>query len=278
MKADSIGTRAAFLAGLIVLALGLRDARASEEPGSSASAAPCSISKATLGELGQATPEISTEEMAQAVSGGKALILDARPFMEYAVSHIPGAVNVAPKPGLPMSQYTSDVAEIDRITRGGKDRLIVLYCNGPYCGKSRRLAADLVAAGYADVRRYQLGIPVWRALGHVTQIEVQGVRLVMSEDQTAVLVDGRSAEEYRKGSLAGARNVPLAEVAKAKDDGRLPMTDHNTRILVIARGEAGARTVAEEIAKNAFHNVSFFAGSIDTLAHSHEQQHAPGPR
>ena len=41
----------------------------------------------------------------------------------------------------------------------------MLYCNGPYCGKSKRLSADLAAAGYTNVRRYQLGIPIWRALG-----------------------------------------------------------------------------------------------------------------
>src|SRR5439155_1121888 len=113
-----------------------------------------------------------------------ALVLGAPPFREYAVSLIPGVVNVAPKPGVPMSMYVSDVAEIDRLVHDRKDTAIVLYCNGPYCGKSKRLAAELVAGGYTKIRRYQLGIPVWRALGGVTQIEPEGLRTVLANDRT----------------------------------------------------------------------------------------------
>lgn len=67
------------------------------------------------------------------------------------------------------------------------------------------------------------------------------------------------------GSLRGARNVPLAEVAKAKDDGRLPMEDHNTRIVVFGRDSTEARPVAEAVARNAFHNVAYFVGTFEAL-------------
>ena len=40
---------------------------------------------------------------------------------------------------------------------------VVLYCNGPFCQKSKRLAAELLEAGFTNVRRYQLGMPTWRA-------------------------------------------------------------------------------------------------------------------
>jgi rhodanese-related sulfurtransferase len=99
-----------------------------------------------------------------------ATVFDARPFSEYAVSHIPSAVNVSAKPGVPISLYVSDVAEIGRVVQDNKAAPIVLYCNGPFCGKSKRLAEELLAAGHTNVRRYQLGIPVWRALGGLTEI------------------------------------------------------------------------------------------------------------
>jgi hypothetical protein len=57
----------------------------------------------------------------------------------------------------------------------------------------------------------------------------------------------------------------VGEVKKAKDDGRLPMEDHNTRIIVFGRDEAQAKAVAEAIAREAFHNVSYFAGSLEQL-------------
>jgi rhodanese-related sulfurtransferase len=226
----------------------------------------CAIKDAIVDEPGQSTVELSTGEMECLVESGAAMILDARPHEEFSISHIPGALNVAPKPGLSMSQYTSDVAEIDRITQGDKARQIVLYCNGPFCGKSKRVAADLLAAGYTKVMRYQLGIPVWRALGHPVQVEREALLSTLDKDKTAVVIDAREPEGVRKGpGLPGARYVRAAEVAKAKDDGRLPMLDHNTRIFVVARDAAEAKAAAQEIARNAFHNVAFFAGSVQEL-------------
>ncbi|RDI53602.1 hypothetical protein [Microvirga subterranea] len=50
-------------------------------------------------------------------------------------------------------------------------------------------------------------------------------------------------------------------MSKAEDNGRLPIEDHNTCIVVFGADSGQAREVAEEIARNAFHNVSFYAGS-----------------
>src|SRR5436190_15898851 len=129
------------------------------------------ISTATLAETGVKTPESPTQELREILANRSATVLDARPRGEYAVSHIPGALNVSAKPGVPISSYVSDVAEIGRLVHDRKDTPLVLYCNGPFCGKSKRLAEELITAGYGNVRRYQLGIPVWRALGGVTVIE-----------------------------------------------------------------------------------------------------------
>ena len=52
----------------------------------------------------------------------------------------------------------------------------------------------------------------------------------------------------------------VGEVKRAKDDGRLPMEDHDTRILVLGTHAAASRYVAEALAREAFHNVSNFAG------------------
>ncbi|HEY4729551.1 MAG TPA: rhodanese-like domain-containing protein [Myxococcales bacterium] len=166
------------------------------------------ISSATLAEPGAKTPEVSTQELREILANRAATVLDSRPRAEYAVSHIPGALNVSAKPGVPISSYVSDVAEIGRLVQNRKDTPLVLYCNGPFCGKSKRLAEELVAAGYTSVRRYQLGIPVWRALGGVTVIEPDALGRVFREDRTAVFIDVRSAEEFAKGSVQGAKNIP----------------------------------------------------------------------
>jgi rhodanese-related sulfurtransferase len=251
------------LVAVVTLATGLArgDARAT-------------IYQATLQEPNQKTPEVSTEELRQILADQSAIVFDARPFQEYAVSHIPGAQNVSAKPGMPMSEYVSDVAEIGRLIGADKSRPIVLYCNGPFCGKSKRLSAELAEAGYTHVRRYQLGIPVWRALGGLTEIEPEGLRYVLAKDRTAVFIDARDPEPFGAQTLPGARNLPrsglkpgkdVGEVKAAKDDGRLPMEDHNTRIVVFGQDGAQAQAVAEAIAQEAFHNVAYFGGTFETL-------------
>jgi rhodanese-related sulfurtransferase len=230
------------------------------------------IREALLSEPGQKTAEVSTEELRRILAARSAHVFDARPFLEYAVSHIPGARNVAARPGVEMSMYVSDVAEIGRAVGGARDAPIVLYCNGPFCGKSKRLAEELLAAGFTSVRRYQLGIPVWRALGGLTEIEAAGLRHVLAADRTAVVIDARERAEALRFPLAGARNIPrslvlegkdVGEVKRAKDDGRLPMEDHNTRLIVVGRDAADARHVAEALAREAFHNVSYYPGTIE---------------
>jgi 3-mercaptopyruvate sulfurtransferase SseA len=58
------------------------------------------IQQATLMEPDQKTLEISTEELRKILAEKSATVFDARPLNEYAVSHIPGAVNVSAKPGV----------------------------------------------------------------------------------------------------------------------------------------------------------------------------------
>jgi rhodanese-related sulfurtransferase len=234
-----------------------------------------SIHAAVLAETDSPTPNISTAELAEILARGSAIVLDTRPRREWAISHIPTALNVAPKPGVPMSQYVSDVAEIERLVGGDKTKSLILYCNGPFCGKSKRLSQELLSAGFMDVRRYQLGAPVWRALGGVMVTEPEGARYILENDRTAIWIDAREAEEFASGSLSAARNIPrsrvlpgkdVGEIKAAKDDGRLPMEDHNTRIVVVGHDPEQARAVAEAIAREAFHNVSYFPGSYTELA------------
>src|SRR5437868_13391854 len=116
-----------------------------------------SIFDATLNEAGAKTPEISTNDLKRILGEHSATVLDTRPQKEFTVSHIPGAMNVAAKPGVEISKYVSDVAEVTRLVNSKKDAPLVLYCNGPFCGKSKRLSEELLAAGFTNVRRYQLG-------------------------------------------------------------------------------------------------------------------------
>jgi rhodanese-related sulfurtransferase len=235
------------------------------EPAPVASAVSSAHANVMAGVLddGDPTPELDTAKFRAALADPNTLVFDARPEAEFAVSHVPGARSVPGKPGLSDAQYTADASRVIQMVPD-RSRQLVLYCNGPFCGRSRRFAAELRNAGYKNVWRYQLGIPTWRALGGATQTERDALLALLAADHTAVLVDARESSAAVP-ALLSAKRIALADTTRAKDDGRLPMTDHNTRIFVVGDNAAQAQAVAEAIAKDAFHNVSFFAGGVAQL-------------
>jgi rhodanese-related sulfurtransferase len=212
------------------------------------------VHQTTLGETNQKTPEVSTEEVRRILASKSEPLLDVRSAREYAIAHIPGSINLYEK-------------EVERVTQAYPDKAtrIVLYCNGPFCGKSKRLSEQLVQLGYTHVRRYQLGLPVWRALGNTVQTDLEGFKYVFKGDKTAVYVDARSPSEFAKGSMPGAVSIRAGEAEKANEDGRLPYEDKGTRVIVFANTAAEARQVADEIARKAYWNSSYSGASFAEL-------------
>ncbi len=230
---------------VICLAVASNDAAAQSKP---------TVHQTTLGEAGQKTAEVTTEEVQRILVSKSEPLLDVRFAQEYAIAHIPGSINLYEK-------------ELERITQAYPDKAtrMVLYCNGPFCGKSKRLSEQLVKLGYTNVRRYQLGLPVWRALGNSVQTDLEGFKYVFKADKTAVYVDARSPSEFAKGSVPGAVSIQAGEAEKANEDGRLPHKDKGTRVIVFADTAEEARRVAEEIARKAYWNSSYFGGAFAEL-------------
>jgi rhodanese-related sulfurtransferase len=183
---------------------------------------------------------------------------------EYAISHIPGAVNIPPDNNISATREVNQIMSLypDPHTQ------FVLTCNGPFCGKSKRIAAGLVAAGYDKFFRYQLGLPVWRALGNTVQTDLSGFAYIYNRDQTAVFVDARSPEAFRDNTVACAVNVRSGEATAANDDGRLPLWDKGARIVVFADDPQLAKAVASEIALKAYWSSSYFGGTFKDLENS----------
>ena len=189
---------------------------------------------------------------------------NSRKRSEYVAGHIAGAKNAAPEPGSPPAAF---VAAVERLVGGDKAKPLVLYCNGQHCQASRQLSEQLVNAGFTNVRRYQLGIPMWRALNGPVEIELEGILRVYKIDQTALFFDARSVVDFAKASLPGTHNVPADQIAT---DGLrkapMPSDDFNTRIVLFGRDFAQARALADAVGKTPFQNVSYFPGTFDALS------------
>lgn len=95
---------------------------------------------------------VSREELLERLRAGVVTVLDVRPSDEFALGHLPGAVNI------PLGQIEARLAEFD------PDREIVAYCRGAYCVLSFEAVAALRARGFS-VRRMEEGLPEWKAAG-----------------------------------------------------------------------------------------------------------------
>jgi rhodanese-related sulfurtransferase len=212
-----------------------------------------SVHETTLEEQNQKTPELATDELKAVLARGGAIVFDARAAEEYASAHIPGSLIL-------------DEKQLGRFTQSFPDRStsIVVYSNGPFCERARLRSEDLLRLGYSRISRYQLGLPVWRALGNSAETSLQGFRQA-TRDSNAVIVDARSRDQYAAGTVPGAQAILAGEVSKAEKDRRLRYLDHSTRVIVFADGADDARAVADELARNAYSNASYIGGTYAEL-------------
>jgi rhodanese-related sulfurtransferase len=211
------------------------------------------IFEATLETLPQSTPELSTDEFKAFLASKGGVVLDARPRLEFELAHIPGSISIEETGLLRIAQ-----------TLPATTTAIVVYSDGPFSDQPGQRASELLGMGYTNVSRYQLGLAVWRALGNAAETSLEGFRRIF-RGNNAVFVDARSRTEYLAGTIPAAETVLAGEVGNAMKDHRLQYYDRATRIVVFGNSAAEARTVAEEVARNAYPNSSFFSGTYREL-------------
>jgi rhodanese-related sulfurtransferase len=165
-------------------------------------------------------PVITTDEVKSFIDRKENMvIIDARTPEEYKDAHIPGAVNI------PEKGFEQAVAQLP----ADKRILLVFYCNGVKCGKSKRVAQKVAPLGYTTILVYQEGIPVWEERnlplvtgpGYNKQIETAKLKpveldaLIKANKEDYVLVDVRDEAEFKEGHIPSAINIP-AETFAAK--------------------------------------------------------------
>lgn len=100
---------------------------------------------------------VSRTELLDRLKAGIVTLLDVRPEDEFALGHLPGAVNI------PLGELKRRLADLD------PDHEIVAYCRGPYCVLSYEAVALLRTRGF-NIRRLEDGLPEWRAAGLPVEI------------------------------------------------------------------------------------------------------------
>lgn len=95
---------------------------------------------------------VSRDELMDRLRDGLVTVLDVRPADEFALGHVPGAINI------PLADLHLRLADLS------VDQEIVAYCRGAYCVLSFEAVASLRARGF-KIHRLQDGFPEWRVAG-----------------------------------------------------------------------------------------------------------------
>jgi rhodanese-related sulfurtransferase/transglutaminase-like putative cysteine protease len=162
-------------------------------------------------------------------------VVDARNPEEYQEVHIKGAISVPQKK---FKQYAHLLPE-------EKSARIIFYCNGVKCGKSRKAAKEALKTGYKRIFVYAEGMPVWEEKGmpiyagpeyekwiETAKLSPQELKaLLESKADTFTVVDVRDPEEFQKGHLQGAINIPSPTFAS-----RSEVLDKKKKIIVYCNG------------------------------------------
>ena len=161
---------------------------------------------------------IATAELKAMMDGKKDFVLvDTRTPEEFQEAHIKGAVSI------PEKSFENQLA----LLPADKSALIVLYCNGVKCGKSKKAAKKAEVAGYTNLLIYAEGFPVWEERGlaivagpeQAKKIETTKVKpaelkqLLEGSSADIVIVDVRDETEFKEGRIPTAINIPVETFA-----------------------------------------------------------------
>ncbi len=78
-------------------------------------------------------------------------------------------------------------------------------------------AREAEKLGYTNIRVLSSGLPGWKKASGLVVLPTNGLKKMINEDDSYVLVDLRTREAATTGHIKGAVSIPEAELAAAKD-------------------------------------------------------------
>lgn len=112
--------------------------------------------KASAGEAEAkiAVPDISLDDLKQAIADKTVTLLDCNGSKSYANGHIPGAID-----------FEGTKADLAKRMPTDKAALVVAYCGGPKCLAYKAGAAAAIKLGYTNVKHFSGGVSGWKDAG-----------------------------------------------------------------------------------------------------------------
>jgi glyoxylase-like metal-dependent hydrolase (beta-lactamase superfamily II)/rhodanese-related sulfurtransferase len=140
---------------------------------------------------------LSVDEFRRHQAAG-AIVIDVRPFVDFARGHIPGALSIVLRPAF--ASWLGWIVAADRP---------LIFVRAPD-QHGRDLVEQCLKIGYEDLAgEIESGMDAWQAAG--LPVSTIGIHQVNEEVQGTPL-DVRQANEWATGHIPGARHVELGSV------------------------------------------------------------------
>lgn len=203
---------------------------------------------APLDELPELAPFTAPEVLRLQSEG--AIVVDTRPAIQFAVAHVPGSLHIALT-----GQYASWAARIL-----GLDTRLILSGEDPEHIRESQLRLARVGveniAGFLDG-----GIAAWiqsgRELDYIPQITVAEFLDLRATEDVAIL-DVREPAEIETGTLPGAVNIPLGQLAA-----RAAELDPATLNVVHCKGGYRSSIATSLLRRAGFRDIANLTGGYD---------------
>ncbi len=154
-------------------------------------------------------PEISTADLKGKFDAGEKFVLvNALSLIEFNEITIKGSVNI------PSSKLVAGHPNLP----DDKSVLMIFFCKGPKCSKSRKSAKKASGLGYTNILVYNEGMPAWAKARYPIVRKVKYPKFkpermrpqaVAAARSTAVILDIRGKEVLKVGKLSGSIHISL---------------------------------------------------------------------
>lgn len=177
-------------------------------------------------EVSEDAPFIEAKDLAQKMKNGdKVRFIDIRSAEEYEVEHIKDSLRL---PAGAFEGFSADQGEMAVIIFSEDDVASFETAKNVFSRKSfpySFLRGGLSAWKIAGNSTISMGDPrSFVDQAKITYISPEDLKLLLDVDQESVfLIDVQSKEDYRKGHIKGAMNIPLDELEKRIGQVRTPV-------------------------------------------------------
>jgi rhodanese-related sulfurtransferase len=173
---------------------------------------------------------ITTKDLKKKMDAGEKLTLvNALSSIEFNEMTIPGSINI------PSSKLKAGNA----LLPADKSGLIIFYCKGPKCTKSKKSAKKAKKLGYTNIMVYNEGIPAWIKAKYPLERKVKYPRAKLARLKpkklnsmlsSVVILDIRGKELKGLGRIKDVIIMPMDNVedeySKIPKDKKVVIVDH----------------------------------------------------